>query len=166
MSPETVAAFIGAVFGGIATFIATILVYWWQSISKCRFAATVLLNDLESIKRYLEETEIIVNSKKPMNKEIEVNIRYSDNWQSFVAECSFLEKDDIDWLYRFYDEIYDYNFRFERPHPDDSTPFGVDPSPTYLTVRKSDKRIRNMMFGKDAERYEQLTDRLRKKAKK
>lgn len=41
-----------------------------------------------------------------------VNIRYFSEWQSIVAECTFLKPDDVDQLYKIYDLVYDYDYHY------------------------------------------------------
>ena len=41
-----------------------------------------------------------------------VNIRYFSEWQSIVAECTFLKPDDVEQLYKIYDLVYDYDYHY------------------------------------------------------
>ena len=65
-----------------------------------RMYASVLYYDLKSIESYLK------------TERSSVNIRYFSEWQSIVAECTFLEPDDVEQLYKIYDLVYDYDYHY------------------------------------------------------
>ena len=65
----------------------------------------LLLDDLESIKKYFNKTE---NLSYPTS-----NIRYSAEWQSMVVKCTFLRKSQVRYIYKIYDLVYDYNYEYE-----------------------------------------------------
>ena len=77
-----------------------LLVYYRQSGAQTRQAASVLYYDLKSIESYLK------------TEGSSVNIRYFSEWQSIVAECTFLEPDDVEQLYNIYDLVYDYDYHY------------------------------------------------------
>ena len=56
--------------------------------------------DLKSIESYLK------------TEGSSVNIRYFSEWQSIVAECTFLKPDHVDQLYKIYDLVYDYDYHY------------------------------------------------------
>ena len=99
---ELLIAFFGAIFGGLITF-------WGESIfrkrdykGKQKHSATILYNDLKSIQKYLNEEFSDI-----------VNIRYTNEWQSYAARCDFLGNHEIALLYEIYDTVYDYNKVFD-----------------------------------------------------
>ncbi len=89
-----------AIFGGVCTLLGGLLVYYRQSGAQTRQAASVLYYDLKSIESYLK------------TERSSVNIRYFSEWQSIVAECTFLEPDDVEQLYKIYDLVYDYDYHY------------------------------------------------------
>lgn len=97
---EWLVSLISALIGGIFTLIASIFVYQRQNKAQSRQAASVLYYDLKSIEGYLKV------------ERSSVNIRYFSEWQSIAAECSFLESDNVDLLYKIYDLVYDYDYHY------------------------------------------------------
>lgn len=93
---------IAAFISSSATLVGVLVNYWCEKKSKQKFSATILLNDLKSIERYLKE-----------EKE-DVNLRYSDSWQGAVANCPFLKGNEVEWIYLLYGLAYNYNFEFNR----------------------------------------------------
>lgn len=91
---------VSAVIGGICTLLGGWLVYHIQSGAQTKQAASVLYDDLKSIESYLK------------TEGSSVNIRYFSEWQSIVAECTFLKPDDVDQLYKIYDLVYDYDYHY------------------------------------------------------
>lgn len=89
-----------ATIGGACTLLGGWLVYYSQSGAQTRQAASVLYYDLKSIESYLK------------TEGSSVNIRYFSEWQSIVAECTFLEPDDVEHLYKIYDLVYDYDYHY------------------------------------------------------
>lgn len=92
---------IGSIIGIVGSLLGGWAAYWLEKRNQKRFAATVLYNDLKSIERYLESTES------------DVNLRYSNNWQDMVADCSFLKNNNIKKIYIIYDEVYNFNYKFQ-----------------------------------------------------
>ena len=91
---------ISALIGGVCTLLGGWLVYHFQSGTQKRQAASVLYYDLKSIESYLK------------TEGSSVNIRYFSEWQSIVAECTFLKPDDVEQLYKIYDLVYDYDYHY------------------------------------------------------
>ena len=48
-----------------------------------------MYNDLKSIEKYIKEGDT------------SVNLRYMEMWQSIVAECSFLNEQEIEYIYAY-----------------------------------------------------------------
>lgn len=92
---------IGAVIGLFGTILGGWLANRNANRQQTKFAASVLYNDLMSIERYL------------INERSSVNLRYSDNWQNLVADCSFLRNEDLELLYLIYDEVYNFNYLYK-----------------------------------------------------
>ena len=99
---NAVICLVGAIIGGEISAKATQRVFQTEENKKEQFAATILLYDLRSIERCLKKGD----------SSVIIRIRYSKDWQSLVADCSFLTGKDVEWIYKFYDEIFDYNYRF------------------------------------------------------
>lgn len=91
---------ISAIIGGACTLLGGWLVYHSQSGAQTKQAASVLYYDLKSIESYLK------------TEGSSVNIRYFSEWQSIVSECTFLEPDDVEQLYKIYDLVYDYDYHY------------------------------------------------------
>ncbi len=98
-----VAAIIGAIVGGMATYFSEIRFRKSDIKSQEKHYASMIFNDLKSIKSYVD------NIKVDDNNVPSVNIRYYEQWQSVVAFCTFLNNDDIALIYEIYDKVYDYN---------------------------------------------------------
>ncbi len=88
--------------GIIAAIIGAIITYLQMERNQKSFSATILYNDLRSIEKYL------------VHDRSSVNMRYSDNWQHMVANCSFLKVEEAETVYSIYDEVYNYNYRYQR----------------------------------------------------
>lgn len=63
-------------------------------------AASQLYYDLKSIEDYLKEETGAVN------------LRYSSEWQVIVAQCAFLEPEQVKKVYDIYDKAYNYNYYY------------------------------------------------------
>lgn len=100
MLDTLVGAIIGAVFGGIGTYIVESKKMKKEKLCIESHAASLLYYDLKSIEQYIKDEKQFVN------------LRYSDEWQRVVSNCSFLDDGWIMYLYRIYDEVYNYNDSF------------------------------------------------------
>lgn len=92
---------IGAIIGMFATLYGGQRAYLREKRSQESFSSAILYNDLKSIERYLAF------------ERSSVNLRYSDDWQHMVANCSFLRKEEIEIIYIIYDEAYNFNYRYK-----------------------------------------------------
>lgn len=90
-----------ALIGGLCTLAGGVLAFQKQNEAQTQQAASVLYYDLKSIESYLKE------------ERSSVNIRYFSEWQSIVAECTFLKPDDVEQLYKIYDLVYDYDYHYK-----------------------------------------------------
>lgn len=93
-----VSAIVGAVIGIIATLLGVWATYLLEKRSQENFAAAILYNDLKSIEKYLA------------CERSSVNLRYSDNWQQIVANCSFLKDKELETIYAIYGDVYNYDY--------------------------------------------------------
>ena len=97
--------YVGAIIGGgftllgvLATILFTIRQQKESDIKKEKHVASILYFDIKSIESYLKY------------ERSSVNLRYSENWQSVVAECSFLSGKQVEYIYKIYDLVYNYNY--------------------------------------------------------
>lgn len=141
-----IGAFVAGILGVVSALLGGWFVGWREKKRKERFSASLLYNELKSIERYL-----IYDKKSP------ANIRYSDNWQNIIADCSFLDDNDISLLYLIYDEIYYYNYLFKLK--EDGRSVGKEKKKLFKNLRE---RIFNISIN---ERYYKLTKRLEKHIK-
>lgn len=88
---------ISALIGGIFTYRATKKSLDNEEAVNKQFSATLLYYDLKSIEKYIRE------------KNKEVNLRYSSDWQKILTQCTFLDDENIEHIYNIYDAVYDYN---------------------------------------------------------
>lgn len=95
-----VGAIIGALIGGFITWFSTERAIKKQKQESERNAASILYYDLKSIENYF-------------GYNLSVNLRYSDKWQDMVANCTFLNDEEIEFAYEIYDEVYNFNHFFE-----------------------------------------------------
>ena len=145
-----VSSLISAIIGGICTLLGGLLVYYRQSGAQTRQAASVLYYDLKSIESYLK------------TEGSSVNIRYFSEWQSIVAECTFLEPDDVEQLYKIYDLVYDYDYHYRLKEEQGAV--AKDTISQY-------KELKRIMFcssddGLDLEKYKHLLETLKDNQKK
>ena len=95
---------IGAIAGALSTGVCTIIVEIVKRIMSKKaqqsHAATMLYYDLKSIEDYLQ------------NEKSSVNIRYTSEWQEMLSNCDFLDDKKIAYLYKIYDEVYNYNYHY------------------------------------------------------
>lgn len=100
VSSEFIIAVFGAIFGGLGTYFSENHVRKKDSKSKTQHSSSILFFDLKSIEAYFVDADY------------SVNIRYTENWQSLLSDCEFLNSQDIKFLYKIYDGIYNFNFYF------------------------------------------------------
>lgn len=97
--------YVGAIIGGgftllgvLVTILFTIQQQKDSDIKKEKHAASILYYDLRSVEDYLK------------HERSAVNLRYSENWQNVVAECSFISCKQVEYIYKIYDLVYNYNY--------------------------------------------------------
>ena len=100
MLETLVGAIIGAIIGGLTTYFNEERKRKKEYKQIENHAASILYYDLKSIEQYI------------VNEANMVNLRYSDEWQTMVANCTFLSDTDVMYLYKIYDEAYNYNESF------------------------------------------------------
>jgi len=93
-------ALLGAVVGGGITYFTEWRLRKNDDKQRKEHVSSLLYNDLKSIENYLKK------ERGP------VNIRYSTEWQGMLAQCYFLESEDIEYIYKIYDKVYNYNFHY------------------------------------------------------
>lgn len=151
---DWVPSLISAIIGGACTLLGGWLVYHSQSGAQTKQAASVLYYDLKSIESYLK------------TEGSSVNIRYFSEWQSIVAECTFLEPDDVEQLYKIYDLVYDYDYHYRLKEEQGAVK--KDAISQYIELKKvmfylSDDR---MDFEKYNSKYKKLLETLNNHQKK
>jgi NADPH-dependent 7-cyano-7-deazaguanine reductase QueF len=92
------ATILGAMIGGMLTFVIEIHFRKKDARENEKHFASILYYDLLSIKDYIE------------NERSSVDVRYSQEWQSLIAHCTFLKSEYIGWIYKIYDSIYNYDY--------------------------------------------------------
>lgn len=100
MIETLVGAIIGAILGGLMTYLVEERKRKKEYKKLEKYAASVLYYDLKSIEQYM------------LQEEEKINLRYSNKWQDMVAKCVFLNNEDVMYLYKIYDEVYNYNEAF------------------------------------------------------
>lgn len=145
-------SYVGGILGGLGTLISVVYTvsssFDLQNKGKDdeekreeQFAAAILYNDLRSIERYVRDATN------------HINIRFSNDWQSMIAKCLFLEDYQIEWLYELYDEIYNYNYSYALKEQD-STRFDKEDISQYSEIKQ--KLFRNQEGVLYAEDYEEV----------
>lgn len=99
---KMVETLLGVVVGAGCTYFIEDKKRKKDKINEERHAARLLYYDLSSIEQYLKEEKGLVN------------LRYFNDWQNVMANCSFLSKENVMYLYRIYDEVYNFNDTFSR----------------------------------------------------
>lgn len=145
---------IGAVIGVIATILGGWVTYRREKRNQESMAATILYNDLKSIERYLA------------HERSSVNLRYSNNWQHMIAGCPFFEDEDVEWLYRIYDMIYNYNYHY-RLLEQKKECFRKEDVPFYEILQKNmfDISKEYIDLKNKSEKYEKIIESLEKHKK-
>lgn len=146
---SVIATIVGAIIGAVATLLGVGLTQKHEYMRREKYSATILLNDLASIERYLS------------HERSSVNIRYSDTWQRSVASCHFLTDDDVKWIYDFYDEAYNYNYIYKAKEHQ-GIPFKKEDIASYGKMQRAmfDVLKGYPDFTKHSEKYEALIIRL------
>lgn len=93
-------AMIGAIVGGLIIYYVEERKRKKHNIILESHAAMLLYYDLKSIEQYITKEDKLVN------------LRYSNEWQGMVANCSFLCDKDIKYLYDIYEAVYHYHESF------------------------------------------------------
>jgi len=93
-------------FGTLIAFCANFILHYMNSRQRQKHSASILLHDLLSIEYYLHRDENDLLGDRV------ANLRYTENWQRLVAECSFLKERQVQVLYKVYDNVYEYNHLF------------------------------------------------------
>ena len=97
---SVIAALLGAIVGAVCTYLINTVQQNRVDANRIRFNASILYNDLKSIEKYIKEGNT------------SVNLRYMEMWQTIVAECSFLNAQEIEYIYGLYDVAYNYNYSY------------------------------------------------------
>ena len=136
-----VGTIVGAIIGGAITFWRDSVYRRNENQDKQQHTASILYNDLKSIQNYLNDDMSDV-----------VNIRYTTEWQRYVAYCTFLGDHNVALLYDIYDTVYNYNKTFgEYFVSEENTP---------------DKQFHKRLTSKiNHQNFKELMDLLSKKAK-
>ena len=140
---ELLSALFGAIIGGVITFWGESVYRKREDKAKQQHSASILYNDLKSIQTYLNNDFSDVN----------VNIRYTDEWQRYVANCAFLENHDVALLYDIYGAVYGYSTVFN-----EFTLLGAETQPDEQIFKQLSSKINHQNF-------KELMDLLSKKTK-
>ena len=100
MADTFVAAILGAFFTGVCTWIIEIIKKRGDKKAQEGHAASILYYDLKSIENYL------------LRERSSVNLRYTNGWQEMISNCTFLKEEEIAYLFKIYDEVYNYNYHY------------------------------------------------------
>lgn len=92
---------VGAIVGGVFAFITGIVLNKVEDVNKEKVKVSILLYDLKSIENYLAY------------ERGSVNLRYFEDWQKVIANCTCLNSEDIKFLYEIYDRVYNYNYHYK-----------------------------------------------------
>ena len=93
-------AIIGAIIGAVGTLIVEKAMHKKEQKEQESHAASILYYDLKSIEDYL------------LKERSSVNMRYSADWQNMVANCPFLNDNNIMSIYQIYGMVYAYNYHY------------------------------------------------------
>lgn len=137
-------AALGAVIGGIVTFMSEMHFRKSDDKEQVKHYASILYYDLKSIEYYV------------LHEASSVDIRYCDDWQSLVINCSFLSSEDVRYIYSVYDLIYNFDFLFQR-YKDSGMSNRKEDQPAYKELQKC--------FQKDNSSYNEIMKKLEKKIK-
>ncbi len=141
LSTEIISALISAVISLVITTVG----WKYETRKQEKHAASMLYYDFLSIENYLEDEDNLVN------------IRFSDEWQSMVSDCSFLKSDDVRMIYKIYDLVYDYNYHYKR----------LEQSGTINKEKISQyTELKELIIGEANEKYENIKQYLKSHMKK
>ena len=88
----------GALIGGLIAFFGEFMYRRRVEKSKQQHSASILYYDLKSIQAYTLDDLIDV-----------VDVRYTPEWQRYVANCIFLRNHEVALIYEIYNRVYNYN---------------------------------------------------------
>lgn len=145
---------IGALIGGLFSLVVGIILNRRERKNRENHAASILYYDLKSIEEYISS---------PNNS---VNIRYSNDWQEMVANCSFLDDTHVKRLYNIYDTLYNYNYAYTQKEKI-GKPFVKNDMAELIALETLilDKSKPNFDYGDYNEEYEILLNSLKKHKK-
>lgn len=144
---------IGAVIGIVASVIGAIIAYQQMKKGQESFSSSILYNDLKSIEKYLKE------------ERSSVNMRYSEDWQHMVANCSFLTDEEVEKVYSIYDKVYNFNYRYWLKEKKESVRKEDISSYEELKEELFYKSNNCIDYCKYSEKYDQLIKNLQKHRK-
>ena len=114
----------------LSAILGAVVTYWFgirQERKKEKkeesHATSILYYDLKSIEYYLTK------------ERSSVNLRYSNDWQSIVASCSFLTNQQVKCIYDIYDKVYNYNYFYKLKERKKES-FSKGEIPQYNELRK------------------------------
>lgn len=102
------AAALGAIVGGFVTFATESYFRKKEARENEKLFASILYYDLMSIMDYV------------YNEVSSVDVRYSGEWQSLIAHCTFLKSEYISWIYKIYDSVYNYDYTMKMRKEDNT----------------------------------------------
>lgn len=100
MTDTFAAAILGAFLTGVCTWVIEIIKRRGDKKAQESHAASILYYDLKSIENYL------------LHERSSVNLRYTNGWQEMISNCTFLKEEEIAYLFKIYDEVYNYNYHY------------------------------------------------------
>ena len=110
----------------------------------------MLLYDLRSIEYYV------------VHERSSVNLRYTSDWQGLVASCSFLKDQHIEYIYKIYDEAYNYNYYYKLKEQKGTV--DKEDVPQYKKLQEIfwEKKEENIPEEKCTSMYEEIQNQLKK----
>lgn len=120
-------AFGGAIIGALVTGVCAFLIERDRRNQEKKtqegHAASILFYDLKSIEDYMA------------HERSSVNLRYTVDWQGIVASCSFLKDQHIEYIYKIYDVVYNYNYYYKLKEQTGIS-FRKEDIPQYLKLKE------------------------------
>lgn len=147
-------AFGGAIIGALVTSVCAFFIERDRRKKEKKIqeghAASMLLYDLRSIEYYVT------------HERSSVNLRYTDDWQSLVASCSFLKDHYIEYIYKIYEEVYNYNYYYKLKEKKGTV--NKEEVPQYKTLQEilSEKSEAHIHEDKCNSMYEEIQTELKK----